>query len=359
MIVTHLYTERIFEATASIPWKLNMAAASSRLPCFVLALRNHVHLYSIDHYTRRPELKSRLQYPGTSLYHQWCWAVRFVYPFYFAPDSFMQAGFNCESSEVDRASSDSSGALDHMASQVSTPDTQDGDEPADLTNIAVELAVAIEAISAAEYDDDSASDMVQETIDHSADMENGHERDPTSSSSNKSGGDADSGVGDVGPKTYIATGTLPSMASPLLLCGTERDILLLDPSNSAAPVVSSIERATSRGALPFYAEMPFDRLTFLEWIPELAIAVAGSFSGAVALVRLRQASDTQQTSKHTMQVLAHLPAEAANKQLYGVAVYRHMLDADQSKAVTLLLTFIDGTIMAYELRSSSDNESVL
>ncbi|KAJ2402519.1 hypothetical protein GGF41_007552 [Coemansia sp. RSA 2531] len=246
-----------------------------------------------------------------------------------------------------------------MASHVSTPDAQDDDEPADLTNIAVELAVAIEAISAAEYDDDSASDVAQEIIGHSADMENGHERDPTSSSSNKSGGDADSGVGDVGPKTYIATGTLPSMASPLLLCGTERDILLLDPSNTAAPVVSSIERATSRGALPFYAEMPFDRLTFLEWIPELAIAVAGSFSGAVALVRLRQASDTQQTSKHTMQVLAHLPAEAANKQLYGVAVYRHMLDVDQSKAVTLLLTFIDGTIMAYELRSSSDNESVL
>ncbi|KAJ2878600.1 hypothetical protein H4R27_005738, partial [Coemansia aciculifera] len=67
MIVTHLYTDQIFEATASIPWKLNMTAASSRLPWFVLALRKHVHVYSIDHYTRRPEFSARLQYPGTSL----------------------------------------------------------------------------------------------------------------------------------------------------------------------------------------------------------------------------------------------------------------------------------------------------
>ncbi|KAJ2864179.1 hypothetical protein GGH94_003083 [Coemansia aciculifera] len=357
MIVTHLYTDQIFEATASIPWKLNMTAASSRLPWFVLALRKHVHVYSIDHYTRRPEFSARLQYPGTSLHHQWCWAVRFVYPFYFVPDSFIQADSNCESIKVDGASSDSSSGLDRIASQGSTPDTQGDAEPTDLTDIAVELAVAIEALSEAEFEDGFASDVAQEAIDHSADMENGHERDPTSSSSNKSGGDADSGVDDVGYKA--STSALPSMASPLLLCGTERDILLLDPANSAAPVVSSIVRATSRNAFPVYAEMPFDRLTFLEWVPELAIVVAGSFSGNVALVGLRQSSDAQQPSKNAMQVLAHLPAEAANRQLYGVVVYRHTLDIEQSKAVTLLLTFIDGTIMAYELRNSLDNESVL
>ncbi|KAJ2064810.1 hypothetical protein GGI17_000786 [Coemansia sp. S146] len=357
-----------------------MTAASSRLPCFVLALRKHVHVYSIDHYTRRPEFSARLQYPGTSLvdeinsiavgtlgaeeaviavYHSGltaAWRLSGAFPIIWSRH-FMQADSNCESIKVDGASNDSSSGLDRIASQVSTPDTQGDAEPTDLTNIAVELAVAIEAISEAEFEDDSASDMVQEAIDHSADMENGHERDPTSSSSNKSGGDADSGVGDVGYKA--STSALPSMASPLLLCGTERDILLLDPANSAAPVVSSIVRATSRNAFPVYAEMPFDRLTFLEWVPELAVVVAGSFSGNVALVGLRQSSDAQQTSKHTMQVLAHLPAEAANRQLYGVVIYRHTLDIEQSKAVTLLLTFIDGTIMAYELRNSPDNEGVV
>ncbi|KAJ2891260.1 hypothetical protein IWW38_003700 [Coemansia aciculifera] len=95
--------------------------------------------------------------------------------------------------------------------------------------------------------------------------------------------------------------------------------------------------------------MTFDRLTFLEWVPELGIAIAGSFSGTVALVGLHQSSDSNQATKQTMHILAHLPTDAVSKQLYGVTVYRHSLDAEQAKAVTLLLTFIDGTVMAYEL----------
>ncbi|KAJ2731304.1 hypothetical protein IW152_004651 [Coemansia sp. BCRC 34962] len=286
-------------------------------------------------------------------YHQWCWAVRFVYPFYFGSESPMQVDSTCELAEAGRASSDGGRATDSVASYESTPSTEDDEEMlTDLPYLNAELSVAIEAVSAAEFVDDPApeAEAARDIIDHSADMENGVEREPTSSSSDKSG-DGDSGVSAVGSGM---PSVLPSMMSPLLLCATERDVLLLDPANSATPVVSSIMRATSRSGLSIYTETPFDRISFLEWVPELGIVVAGSFSGTIALISLRQANGMQQTAKYTMQVLAHLPAEATNKQLYGVVVYRHTLDIEQSKAVTLLLTYIDGAILAYELRNSPD-----
>ncbi|KAJ2343818.1 hypothetical protein GGH91_003074, partial [Coemansia sp. RSA 2671] len=286
-------------------------------------------------------------------YHQWCWAVQFVYPFYFGLESPMQVGSTSELTGAGRAGSDGDSAMDSVDSYESTYSTEDDEEVlTDLTYLNAELSAAIEAVSRPEFEDGPASgaDAAQSAIDHSADIENGVEHDPTSSSSNMSG-DGDSGVG---VKSLDMPSMPPSMASPLLLCGTKRDILLLDPANSAAPVVSSIVRATSRGVLSVYAETSFDRISFLEWVPELAIAVAGSFSGTVAIISLHQASGMQQTAKCTMQVLARLPAEAANKQLYGVVVYRHTLDIEQSKAVTLLLTYIDGTILAYELRNSPD-----
>ncbi|KAJ2325186.1 hypothetical protein GGI00_005112 [Coemansia sp. RSA 2681] len=290
-------------------------------------------------------------------HHQWCWAVRFVYPFYFIPDTFVLAESNCSAAEVASVNCTRNSDLGYAVTRISTADTDDDDMPTDLVNITAELAAAIEvaaeAAEAEEVEGGHALDEVRAVIDHSADIENGHEHEQTGSSSSNNSGDADSGIGDTGFKGRVTSNALPTMASPLLLCGTERDVLLLDPANVEAPVVSSIVRATSRTAQPTFADLSFDRLTFLEWVPELAIVVAGSLSGTVALISLQQCSGANQATAQTMQVLARLPAEAANKQLYGVAVYRHMLDVDRFKAVTLLLTYIDGAVMAYELLADS------
>ncbi|KAJ2778592.1 hypothetical protein H4R18_004506 [Coemansia javaensis] len=149
-------------------------------------------------------------------------------------------------------------------------------------------------------------------------------------------------------------GSGPSAAPPLLLlCSTAADLLLLDPASQESPVVDRIERVVSRSARPAWPETePFDRVTFLEWIPKLGIAVAGSLSGTVAIVSLCAPAGGARTEAR-MHVLERIPEHAPASQLYGTAVYHHPEDTPQSAAAVLYLLFLDGEVMAYELRRSA------
>ncbi|KAJ2001975.1 hypothetical protein H4R26_003844 [Coemansia thaxteri] len=216
------------------------------------------------------------------------------------------------------------------------------------------FATVVEATASIEdgyepSDSNEESDSMDElaNIDHTADLENGVANTP----SNESGHTDHVPIDATGTSVPVFEDSLPSLASPLLLCGTKSDIVLLDPSRSDEPVVGRIPFAMSRPGVPVYGEMLFDRLTFLEWIPELSVAAVGSFTGTVAIVSLQQAAGANHDARFSMQVRAHLPAEAVNKQLYGLSVYRHPLDTGLAKSVTLLLTFIDGMVTAYELGS--------
>ncbi|KAJ2250114.1 hypothetical protein GGH97_000934 [Coemansia sp. RSA 475] len=149
--------------------------------------------------------------------------------------------------------------------------------------------------------------------------------------------------------SFESEGALPSLSSPLLLCSTERDVFLLDPANPQSPVVDKIEMVMARAALPTLGELrAFDRIAFLEWIPDLAIAIAGSFLGTVAIMRVCT-DPSHERPRHTLQVIARIPEEVPIQPLYGVSIYRHPENASGMLTITLYLLYLDGQLIAYEL----------
>ncbi|KAJ2567706.1 hypothetical protein GGH12_000144 [Coemansia sp. RSA 1822] len=187
----------------------------------------------------------------------------------------------------------------------------------------------------------------------SEDMQNGY-IESTSTTEVRCTDDSVDSVNSVRPTkiAFESEGTLPSLSSPLLLCSTERDVFLLDPTNPQSPVIDKIEMVMARAALPTLAELrAFDRIAFLEWIPDLAIAVAGSLSGTVAIMRLCT-DPSHERPRHTLQVIARIPEEVPIQPLYGVSIYRHPENASGMLTATLYLLYLDGQLIAYELSPS-------
>ncbi|KAJ1770786.1 hypothetical protein LPJ74_002917 [Coemansia sp. RSA 1843] len=212
-------------------------------------------------------------------------------------------------------------------------------------------------------------------IDHTTDMQNGHLGtgvNTSARSENSDSGQSATGVGTgldncddtaaSGPRSYVGTegrfvpeSTHPNQSSPLLLCGTKSDLLLLDPSNNESPVVDKIEYVVSRTPMPSLMEMlTFDRITFLEWVPELAIVVVGSLTGTVTIVRLECTHHDDEPPRYRMRVLAYIPVKSHSSPLYGASVYRNPVDCSQFCSVTLYLIYVDGDLAAHEMRLPLD-----
>ncbi|KAJ1722604.1 hypothetical protein LPJ53_002983 [Coemansia erecta] len=145
----------------------------------------------------------------------------------------------------------------------------------------------------------------------------------------------------------------PRTASPMLLCCTRSDVLLLDPTlPTDAAVVDRIENAVSRTHIPSLIDiMLFDRITFVEWVPEMSVAIVGSFSGTVTVIELQSGA---QNAQHRMKVLFRLPQRPTSRQLYGMSIFRHPVDNSKFRAVTLYMTYLDGKMLAYELYFTED-----
>ncbi|KAI8320059.1 hypothetical protein GQ54DRAFT_298895 [Martensiomyces pterosporus] len=191
-------------------------------------------------------------------------------------------------------------------------------------------------------------------FDHSGDMQNGHAVSENATESQQSNQESRSGS----PGTLdgiVSEAADPRAATPLLLCCSAEDALLLDPSTHSMPVVDRIQRVTSSSeALLPLRHTRFERLSFLDWVPELGIGVIGGYSGKVAVVSLQQEASQQQQPSYRIKILANLSADKENSPLYGMSIYRHSVHASGSCAVILYLTFLSGKFVAYELSSSLD-----
>ncbi|KAJ2752315.1 hypothetical protein H4S06_003957, partial [Coemansia sp. BCRC 34490] len=150
---------------------------------------------------------------------------------------------------------------------------------------------------------------------------------------------------------FVQEGTDPSQSPALLLCGTKSDLLLLDPSNAESPIVDKIEYVVSRTPMPTLMDMlAFDRITFLEWVPELAVAVVGALTGVVSIVRFECTPSGDDAPRYKMRVLAYIPAKSHSSPLYGISVYRKHVDCSQFPSVVLYLLYVDGDLAAHEMR---------
>ncbi|KAJ1963227.1 hypothetical protein GGI12_002180 [Dipsacomyces acuminosporus] len=206
-------------------------------------------------------------------------------------------------------------------------------------------------------------------FDHSSDMQNGHTAPSTAMTATTTATTAttadDQQSTSSGTKAIEAKGIVTSaannmqMSSPLLLCCSANDALLLDPSTHNMSVVHCLKSVTlDVSSLQPFVRPHFERMSFLSWVPELGVAVIGAHSGKVVVVNLQKEPNGEpqrQQSKFYMRTLAKLPADAdANSLLYGMSIYRYSVQPDGSCSVILYLTFLDGKLMAYELSASLD-----
>ncbi|KAJ2265798.1 hypothetical protein GGH14_006534, partial [Coemansia sp. RSA 370] len=63
MLVTHLYTEQLFDGHTTTPWKLQMTVVSSQRCLMFVAQSCYVCVYRISHHARLPVFEIRLPYP--------------------------------------------------------------------------------------------------------------------------------------------------------------------------------------------------------------------------------------------------------------------------------------------------------
>ncbi|KAJ1664285.1 hypothetical protein EV178_004256 [Coemansia sp. RSA 1646] len=439
MIISHLYTDQLFEPHTVAEWKLNMAAVSSKRSLLLVAKARNVLVYKIDHYTRLPIYRTQVEYPwpfqmdeinaislGKLLGEEvliavydsgrsaawnladgsftivwkrstgvssWGCAIHdsqniaaissnshnvdVLYP--ATPES--GAGSPKESGEI---SSGTDIHADQEFDRIEYHEEADegNDQPDDRERLGAallydEATITDSSIADSEELDTNRHNEVSAelAIDHTTDMQNGHLGtgvNTSARSENSDSGQSATGVGTgldncddtaaSGPRSYVGTegrfvpeSTHPNQSSPLLLCGTKSDLLLLDPSNNESPVVDKIEYVVSRTPMPSLMEMlTFDRITFLEWVPELAIVVVGSLTGTVTIVRLECTHHDDEPPRYRMRVLAYIPVKSHSSPLYGASVYRNPVDCSQFCSVTLYLIYVDGDLAAHEMRLPLD-----
>ncbi|KAJ2080905.1 hypothetical protein H4R24_002743 [Coemansia sp. RSA 988] len=287
-------------------------------------------------------------------YIQWCWSVAFVYPFYFLPTVSGVSGSRTPErsgvsiAEAQRSYSGGTFSSNGEQSYDTYDEGQSGSE-GDGDNIAsLENRQNNELQDTLDTPIEVDLDYVAE---HSQDMLNGYVDSNTSPAvmGSPEGSANSPGGSELADLPFVPEDSQPAYSSPLLLCSTRCDLLLLDPSNDLLPVVDKIARVVARTSRPAHAEaLAFDRITFLEWIPELGIAIAGAFSGTVAIVRL-STSFEDGDHYHQMHVLARIPEQPYDSQLYGVSVYQCPEEDTRSSTFVLYLLFLDGGLMVYEL----------
>ncbi|KAJ2848038.1 hypothetical protein IWW36_003529 [Coemansia brasiliensis] len=265
----------------------------------------------------------------------YCWAVRFVYPFFFKPiQNAASLGYSNEEflGQPEQISENSS---EHpIASEAAFLNASDEDNLNFNT----------------ETDSPISLPLVEFDIDHENDVQNGYTG--SAATPDPEAIDSSDPQSLETPSEFKPEGTHATLISPLLLCTTKCDLFLVDPTNKDTPVVDSIERVTTRTALPSSIElMLFDRVAFLEWIPEMAIAIAGSLSGTVTVICIYTEPDSKRP-QHRMRVVARLPEHTPTQPLYGIALYRHPENGAGVITITLYTLYLDGQLVTYEISSS-------
>ncbi|KAJ1943632.1 hypothetical protein GGF37_002558 [Kickxella alabastrina] len=322
---------------------------------------------SIDSTIRVWSLRSR-QLAFAFRYSQWCWAVRFVYPFYFMPAALAGELHDSRSAESDKSDEfDESDEADE-ADEPDEPDESDESDESDEfegragTNSTDEYVQSSGDTNGGLMLSINATALISELlVDHAGDIQNGHTG-RTPSPSAECNTDSARDISFQPKEHMVPEGESPHMASPLLFCCTERDVLLIDPSAQAQEaVVARIKNALYRESWPpSGGAVVFDRISFLEWIPDMSIAVVGSFSGTVAIIGVQTLESADgQGARYRMDVLHHLPEELNNGQLYGLSVYRHPVGVGISGPMTLFATYLDGKILAYEILDANEAGYVL
>ncbi|KAJ2388946.1 hypothetical protein GGI05_003643 [Coemansia sp. RSA 2603] len=267
-------------------------------------------------------------------HNQWCWAACFVYPFFFAPRD-IEKGPQVPSTSSGWPDND---FVDSESLSSHDSNTHNADRPHTST--------------VDDYTDDIANGLISSDADIYTEAE--LESDAESELESAANSSHDPRVTLVQPTVPMTPESdSPGTASPMLLCCTRSEVLLLDPALPAdAAVVDKIENAVSRTLIPSLIDiMLFDRITFVEWIPEMSVAIVGSFSGTVAVIELQSGVHNTQ---HRMKVLFRLPQRPTSRQLYGMSIFHHPIDRSKFRAVTLYMTYIDGKMLAYELYFQED-----
>ncbi|KAJ1646168.1 hypothetical protein LPJ64_002313 [Coemansia asiatica] len=357
--------------------EFELAGHADNIPCVSFSVSGrYLASASID-FSIRVWSMSTKQMLFIFRYSQWCWAVAFVYPFYFMPivepsesgpkstesaheqqmlpglgDAFF-SGWSEDIELVEEARE-----LEQQQQQEEEEEeSRSSDES--MSQTSSQLQTEYFEVSAEHIDQDAEAAPLR-IIDHSEDIANGLATTETPPASDPAtdtdhSGDPQDPLDSIyvkQPEALEPEDGSSRLGRPLLLCSTRKDVLLLDPSSTsnAEVVVDRIEYAVCRTRRPSLIDvMVFDRITVLEWIPDMAIVIAGSYSGNIAVIRLETFIADDSGPKYRMRLLFHLPETPVNRQLYGVSVYRHPIDAEKFRAVTLYIAFLDGRLMAYEL----------
>ncbi|KAJ1863286.1 hypothetical protein LPJ78_004154 [Coemansia sp. RSA 989] len=303
--ITHVYSKQLLDTHAVSPWKLQMTAASSQQDLLFVAQGRHVLVFRIRHHACLPMLVTRLAYPRLHVPEDDINAITLER--YYDKETLVavyDSGLTvaCNGNELNFGT--------RARSPISLP-------------------------------------LIEIETNRENDVQNGY----TDSAATPD----PEAIGSSGPQPaetpsgFEPEGTHATLASPLLLCTTKRDLFLVDPANEDAPVVDSVENVANRTAFPTPVElMLFDRVAFLEWIPEMAIAITGSLSGTVTIVCIYTEPDSKRP-QHRMHVLAQLPDHAPSQPLYGIALYRHPDNEAGAITITLYALYIDGQLMAYDI----------
>ncbi|KAJ1828167.1 hypothetical protein LPJ56_001268 [Coemansia sp. RSA 2599] len=385
--------------------ELELTGHADNIPCVSFSTSGrYLASASID-FTIRVWSMSSKQPLFVFRYSQWCWAVAFVYPFYFMPvsgpflsgqagagsaheqlllpglgDAFF-SGWSQEDEEELEQLEQGEGLFEEEPhdEELLEEEPHGEDEPNGQSQTSSQLESEYFEVSA-DYADESQSSEATSTsngdveaaplhaIDHSEDIANGlATTEPPSASDSRQHSRDPRAAPDPIPARPVQMlepeDGSPRLAHPLLLCSTRKDILLLDPSGSsdATVIVDRIEYVACRTPRPSLIDaMIFDRITVLEWIPDMAIVIAGSLSGTITIIKLETAigSDDGSGRRYRMRRLFHLPESPVSRQLYGVSVYRHPIDTARFRAITLYIAYLDGRLMAYELFYPEDSKGI-
>ncbi|CAO3593475.1 unnamed protein product [Absidia cylindrospora] len=165
------------------------------------------------------------------------------------------------------------------------------------------------------------------------------------------------------PYVFEPTGPAPPPTPSLtdyLMITSKKDAYLLHPTNRQGQWTMAtvqrerrvVSRADARTA--FVLDM-MERLSFVEWIPDLELCVVASQKGCVALMRVLQVQmHHQQTClfNHEKYIPLH---GLQNSVLYGMTVHRLPSEQQQQQdpVYQLSLLYLDGTMRSYRLSKPS------